>query len=84
MIKVDKGHVILAGTPKELLGDLYCVIDGLHEGLSKEIGEKDSKDLLKVVFKDALKGNVSKETNVDITSNDDTEEIKDILERMFK
>lgn len=83
MIKSDKGHVMLAGTPKELLGDLYCVIDGLHEGLSKEIGEKDSKDLLKVVFKGALKGNVSKETKVNITSNN-TEEIKDVLERMFK
>ena len=83
MIKSDKGHVMLAGTPKELLGDLYCVIDGLHEGLSKEIGEKDSKDLLKVVFKGALKGNVSKETKVNITSNK-TEEIKDVLERMFK
>lgn len=54
MIKTKKGVVKANGKGSELLSDLCCIVESLHENFSREIDEELSKklifDAIEIVF----------------------------------
>lgn len=46
MLKSEKGHITLKGSPVALMDDLACAIRGVRDAMSEKVGEERAKTLI--------------------------------------
>ena len=81
MIISDNGMVRLKGKTNEVLVDLVAAAHGLHEVLTKEIGKKQSEEMIMEAVKDAFKSEDELDAEIEEIENekvdfDDTADIE--------